>query len=470
VRLPAAGNTFTVRLPLRHDPWGLGEGPLPAGSYRLRLRGRDGRAPGLRFGGAAASHLPFTVRSESFRVEVEHGQDGSPHLVLGAPLADHELGARAQHELRRWYVEEDHRCDPGAVYLQAYHGQAVTDSPLAIHRELRRARPDLRLVWAAADSSVRVPEGAERVIVRSREWYTALATCGHLVTNVDMGKWFRKRPGQRLLQTSHGYPGKTVGIGEWKAKNLTAGMIESHLRRTAGTWDLLLSPHPAMEGHLREQYRYEGAILSAGFPRDDELLAPDADRRREAVRERLGLGERTAVLYAPTWRDDLSTGHRAAILPPTFDVAAAAEVLGDDFVILLRGHRFHRQRRVSGRVVDVTDYPEVNDLILAADAGVLDYSSLRFDLALTGRPMIFLVPDLQRYERETRGFLYDFRSSAPGPLLSTTDEVVAALRDLPSVVQEHEAAYRELNLRFNALQDGRAAERVVRAFFGAAAE
>ena len=52
-----------------------------------------------------------------------------------------------------------------------------------------------------------------------------------------------------------------------------------------------------------------------------------------------------------------------------------------------------------GNVVDVTDHPDVNDLILASDAAVLDYSSLRFDYGITGKPMIFLVPDLERYDR-----------------------------------------------------------------------
>ena len=72
----------------------------------------------------------------------------------------------------------------------------------------------------------------------------------------------------------------------------------------------------------------------------------------------------------------------------------------------------------------MTGYPEINHLVLAADAAVLDYSSLRFDVALARRPMVFLVPDLARYERDVRGFLYDFRSSAPGPLLDDTDGVV----------------------------------------------
>jgi CDP-glycerol glycerophosphotransferase len=303
------------------------------------------------------------------------------------------------------------------------------------------------------------------VLLRSRQWYAALATSGHIVTNIDLEGWFRKRPGQRLLQTYHGYPSKAMGISAWEAKNLTPLRIDRQLRRTSGTWDLLLTPTPEMDRHYREQYRYDGPILSAGYPRDDVLVGPEAAALRAAARERLGIGERTAVLYAPTWRDDLTTGFRSAPMPSILDVEEAAAALGDEFVLLLRGHRFHRRRpEPGGRLLDVTAYPEVNDLILAADAAVLDYSSLRFDMALTGRPMVFLVPDLERYEGGVRGFLYDFRSSAPGPLVSSTRQVVAALRDLEGVARRHRERYAAFNARFNDRQNGHAAEIVAKRF------
>jgi CDP-glycerol glycerophosphotransferase len=119
----------------------------------------------------------------------------------------------------------------------------------------------------------------------------------------------------------------------------------------------------------------------------------------------------------------------------------------------------------SARLVDVTDHPEVNDLVLASDAAVLDYSSLRFDFSLTGRPMLFLVPDLDRY-RGGRGFLYPFEESAPGPQLRDTDEVVAALEDLPAVVTRYAEQYAAFQRRFNYRQDGHAAQRVAARYFG----
>ena len=461
---------FEARVPLRHDPWQLGSRPLPPGTYRVFARPIGAAEVPLVTAAELAPRTPLALRSDTWRVRVRRGRDGSLLLVLAAPLADDETGPSAQQELQSRYAVDDRPTDPRVVYLQSYTGQVATDSPLAIHHALRRLRPDLDLRWGVADRSTVVPAGGSPVLIRSREWYDLLAGAGWVVTNIDMERWFVKRPDQRLLQSFHGYPSKLMGISAWEAKNFTRRRIERQLRRTSGTWDLLLTPNPAMSEHYRREYEYDGKILAEGYPRDDALLAPDADEVRSRTRSRLGIPDGArVVLYAPTWRDDLATNFRAAAAVDQLDVERAARELGEGYVFLLRGHRFHRPRSGStlgARLRDVTEYPEVNDLILSSDAAVLDYSSLRFDFALTGRPIVFLVPDLDRYEGRVRGFLFDFRSSAPGPLVASTDEVVSALRDLDQIRDKHHEEIAEFNARFNDRQDGAAAERAVRAFFG----
>jgi CDP-glycerol glycerophosphotransferase len=91
---------------------------------------------------------------------------------------------------------------------------------------------------------------------------------------------------------------------------------------------------------------------------------------------------------------------------------------------------------------------------------------MRFDFALTGRPMLFLVPDLGSYTGGVRGFLYPFEDSAPGPLLDDAEDVVEALRNLPAVAATYAEAYERFNATYNYLQDGQAAKRVVARFFG----
>jgi CDP-glycerol glycerophosphotransferase (TagB/SpsB family) len=212
----------------------------------------------------------------------------------------------------------------------------------------------------------------------------------------------------------------------------------------------------------REQYGYTGPAAEHGYPRDDALGSADSGAVRDRARSLLGVGpDQTAVLYAPTWRDHLATRPRAAAMSEHLDVDAAAAALGDSHVVLLRGHRFHAPGPSRRGVIDVTDHPEINDLVLASDVAVLDYSSLRFDYALTGRPMVFLVPDLDEYTEGVRGFLLPFRETTPGPLVQTTAEVVSHVRDVPRLSSAWADRIAEFNARFNPWQDGHAAARFV---------
>ena len=56
-----------------------------------------------------------------------------------------------------------------------------------------------------------------------------------------------------------------------------------------------------------------------------------------------------------------------------------------------------------------------------------------FDFCVTGKPILFLTPDIAQYRDSTRGFYFDLEEKAPGPLLNTTDEVVRSIRNIGAV-------------------------------------
>ncbi|MDO9380930.1 MAG: CDP-glycerol glycerophosphotransferase family protein [Nocardioidaceae bacterium] len=454
-------------LPLTASRGGGPELPLPSGSYRVEVT-VGGRALPAVWADDVRSRAGERVDTESLRIDLRQG--GGPWLVLavGPRVGDDEVGPRAQEVLRHRaasapVVLED------AVYLQSYDGRAAVDSPLALHTELRRRDEGHVLFWGVRDLSTPLPEGGVPLVIGSREWHRVVAGARHLVSNVDFDRRVRMLPHQRFLQTFHGYPSKAMGLGLWRAKGFTPRRIEAERRRTVEEWTAILTPTPEMDLHYREQYGYDGPILDRGLPRDDVLVSPGADDVRRRTRERLGIGpDQVAVLYAPTWRDDVATGYESAPGVTHLDPYATAARLGDGYVVLVRGHRFHAPAGVTGDggVVDVTDHPDVNDLILASDVGVFDYSSIRFDFAVTGRPMVFLVPDLESYAGGGRGFLFPFEDSAPGPLLRDAREVVDVLRDPAALARAHASDLAAFNARFNPHHDGGASARVVDAFFG----
>jgi CDP-glycerol glycerophosphotransferase len=113
-----------------------------------------------------------------------------------------------------------------------------------------------------------------------------------------------------------------------------------------------------------------------------------------------------------------------------------------------------------GFAFNVTAYPDITELFLVADVLVTDYSSAMFDFAVTGRPMVFFTYDLAEYRDSLRGFYLDFEAEAPGPLLATSAEVIAALKDIDAVAAPYRDTYQRFAAMFCSLDDGKAAARV----------
>ena len=175
------------------------------------------------------------------------------------------------------------------------------------------------------------------------------------------------------------------------------------------------------------------------------------------------------MLYAPTWRDDKYYTRGKHKLDLNLDLRRMYEKLGDDHVLLVRRHpRVVDSVPIVGEdfVYDVSLYPEIMELFLITDVLITDYSSMMFDFANTGRPMLFFTYDLEGYRDNLRGFYFDFEETAPGPLLTESDDVIAALLDIDEVAERAGASYRSFVERFCPLDDGRAAARVVDQAFG----
>ena len=117
-------------------------------------------------------------------------------------------------------------------------------------------------------------------------------------------------------------------------------------------------------------------------------------------------------------------------------------------------------------VIDVSTYPQINDLYLASDLLITDYSSMMFDFSVTRRPMIFYTPDIDEYtDPKVRGVYFDLEEIAAGPVVRTPGEVVDLLGSIDTWVPTYEERYKAWSARFNHADDGHAAERAVDALF-----
>jgi CDP-glycerol glycerophosphotransferase len=108
--------------------------------------------------------------------------------------------------------------------------------------------------------------------------------------------------------------------------------------------------------------------------------------------------------------------------------------------------------------VDATGYPHAAGLLLAADALVTDRSPVMFDFSVTGKPMYFIAPASVGGDGH-RPVVVDLASRAPGPVVRTADELVAAITTADK--DRYSARYAQWRAVFNARDDGHAAARVV---------
>jgi CDP-glycerol glycerophosphotransferase len=413
----------------------------------------------------AVAQLPLPVRTAQLRARLERSPQGEVTLIVTPPQADDEVGARNQRRLKDRHRTAEIAPKEDAVLFRSFYGENTSCNGLAVHRELVRRGTDLTLYWVVKDHSVPVPEGGVPVLRDSAQFYDLLASARYVFDNVHQPDFTTKRPEQVFVQTFHGYPFKLMGHPYWEKAGLARHRVESFDQRMRD-WDYVVSPARYATPLLRDAFAIEGEMLEIGYPRNDVLVDEFAEKARVRTRAALGIADhQKAVLYAPTYRDNLSTSEFESRMVDFLDVAEFSRAMGPDTVLLVRGHAMNA--RVASRtarratVIDVTDHPEITDLVLASDAAVLDYSSLRFDYALTGKPMVFLVPDLDLYGSKARGWLFDYEPTAPGPLVSTTAEVVAALRDLPALSARFAEARARFHQDYLDLEDGRASARLV---------
>jgi len=321
--------------------------------------------------------------------------------------------------------------DNNMVLFSSYKMESFNDNPYYICEALHKMRPETELVWLfrsieRARTKFDIPD-----YVRLVEWDTpeALEAMGRakvLVDNWRKNDFLRFGRQQVYLFSPHHDRSFKHGLFSCKDPNrLYSHVIESHA-------------HAATIGSgfnrkfLRKAYHFKGKFIEAGLPRNDILVRNDsADEAR--IRAKLGIDPETGVLlYAPTFRDaDLEgAGAQKVGLDLEHVLDVLEETTGKRWVCLFRAHYFSPGLDIAGpseRRMDVTDYPEMAELLRIADALISDYSCCAGDFALRGKPVWLYIADIDDYAARSRK-LYVDPLDTPYRCARTPEELDAFIR------------------------------------------
>lgn len=433
--------------------------PVPQGAeglkHRLVASGRWHTFGTLRAVNRARDRLRRSARSARRRV--------LPVVRRSARMTRNAL-------LREYYRAELRLpVDPTLAVYAAYWYRGYACNPAAIHAAARRLAPEIRGVWIVRrDMVATLPPGVEYVVPGTRAYYRALARARWLVNNVNFPDFVHKRPESVHVQTHHGTPVKVMGLDQQRYPIGAVGLNFGKLLRRVDRWDYSITSNSFSTQMWERAYPASYTTLEVGYPRNDRMVTATPAEIGQ-VRAEFGIApDERVVLYAPTHREHLPGYH------PPFDPDQLLDVLGPSGRLLMRSHyfhdrsRFHRSRgsqpQGDGRVVDVSRHGCVEDLYLAADVLLTDYSSAMFDYAILDRPIVIYAPDWEAY-RLARGVYIDVTAEPPGAVATSFPDLLDLFHAGDTDSDAAVKARQQFRARFCALDDGHAAERVIRRVF-----
>lgn len=353
-------------------------------------------------------------------LRLEGGTSGSVAVTASPPWSAQERTKYGRFKLR----EREWGPLTEGIVFESYNGKSANDNPRALFESIRAERDDIPLYWSVRDRRVDVPEDGIPIVEGTAAWHKALATSRVWINNNNFPYYVRKRPGQFYLQTWHGTPIKKL---LWDMSRRRVALTYRRLMsREVPQWDRLLAQSRSASERLQSGLGYSGEIQILEAPRNIRISELEASTK--SIRENLGLiGNGKILLYAPTWREYHRSG---ATIQWTdlIDLQSLARNTGTE--ILVRAHHVtHVLPSQEHNIFDVSTATHVEDLIAAADLLITDYSSIAYDFELTGRPIIYFVPDLKRYTKE-RGLYEELpsRSNVAYNEFELTQTVNAILR------------------------------------------
>lgn len=355
------------------------------------------------------------------------------------------------------------------IMFESFLGKQYSCNPRAIYEYLQRNHPEYELIWSVDPRFEKgfVEKGIPYARRFSVKWLFLMARARFWVTNSRMPLWIPKPKQTIYLQTWHGTPLKKLAhdMKEVLMAGTTTEQYKQEFYIESRNWDYLISPNRYSTEIFKRAFKFDKEMIESGYPRNDIFYKDDRDVRAKEFKQKHQLPEdKKVILYAPTWRDNQFHQEGKYKLDLQLDLEKLKQELGDEYIIILRMHYLVAENfdleAYKGFAWDFSKHEDIRELYLISDLLITDYSSVFFDYANLKRPMIFFTYDLEEYKDDIRGFYFNFEEKAPGPLVETTEEVIAAIKDQgnPTVSNER---MNDFYQQFCYLEDGHAAERVV---------
>ncbi|HDT9044984.1 TPA: CDP-glycerol glycerophosphotransferase family protein, partial [Staphylococcus pseudintermedius] len=362
---------------------------------------------------------------------------------------------------------------PHQILYQVRDGKSITDSPYAIFLGLNAHETfsNYQHIWVVdhPDTLVfyqekfKVFQNVSFVIKESNEYLKALTESKFLINNATFPAYFTKKPQQIYINTWHGTPLKHMGFD---VKNNLKGSQNTMKNFLAS--DYMISPNAHTTNIFKHAFKldglYSGEILEMGYPRIDLTINTTAKEARKYLAEHLNLKKKPIILYCPTWRGKNVNDPENSLLNVFEEIKLLNQKL--PYQVLVKVHPFVYSKAKEMPELKpylVPDFLDTNQLMPAVDLMITDYSSIFFDFLVTDKPIVFYVPDLDKYQNE-RGVYIDL-CALPGPVADNIQDVITLVSNESYKDADVQEKYAKFKHNFVNYENGSVTERLIESVF-----
>ncbi|EGQ4132613.1 glycosyltransferase [Staphylococcus pseudintermedius] len=362
---------------------------------------------------------------------------------------------------------------PHQILYQVRDGKSITDSPYAIFLGLNAHETfsNYQHIWVVdhPDTLVfyqekfKVFQNVSFVIKESNEYLKALTESKFLINNATFPAYFTKKPQQIYINTWHGTPLKHMGFD---VKNNLKGSQNTMKNFLAS--DYMISPNAHTTNIFKHAFKldglYSGEILEIGYPRIDLTINTTANEAREYLAEHLNLKKNPIILYCPTWRGKNVNDPENSLLNVFEEIKLLNQKLPHQVLVKVHPFVYSKAKEMPElKPYLVPDFLDTNQLMPAVDLMITDYSSIFFDFLVTDKPIVFYVPDLDKYQNE-RGVYIDL-CALPGPVADNIQDVITLVSNESYKDADVQGKYAKFKHNFVNYENGSVTERLIESVF-----
>lgn len=316
------------------------------------------------------------------------------------------------------------------IVINSFGGRKFDDSTKVIYNLMIQDPffKDFDIVWAFMNpDKFEIPVG-RKIKSDTFRYFITLLKARIWISNsgLERGLDFKGRK-TFYLNTWHGTPIKKMGSDIDEENPSMKGKSHSQIV------DIMLAQgNYDKEIFTRVFINHIKNMKITGLPRNDELVEKDKPEVVALIKQKLGIHiDKKVILYAPTFREYDKDEGSNCILSVPIDFGRWENELGKEYILLLRAHyEVTKNMNIpnSDFVKDVSLWPDLNELMLVSDMLISDYSSIFFDFAITGKPMLTYCYDYDRYASK-RGMYFDIRKELDTSDLDSQDKILEEIKN-----------------------------------------